>query len=112
MKVHIYQIDLRQESNIRLCFMPYDEFIQKCGGHFPAACYEHVYSMDFPAEDPEAVYVLLNLHHPAEYNARSFSVSDIVEFERDDGSRIFYYCDSIGFKSISFDRDAVHNQTP
>ena len=112
MKAHIYPIDLSQESNIRLYFMPYDDFMKACSGSIPAEIYKRVYSMDFPSEDPEAVYELLNLHHPADYKDRSFSVSDIVEFERDDGSRVFYYCDSFGFKSISFDRDAIHNSTP
>lgn len=111
MKAHIYQIMLCLNEK-PIFFMPYDALMRECGGHFPATCYEHVYSMDFPEEDPEAVYELLNLHRPADYKARSFSVSDIVEFERDDGSQIAYYCDSIGFKTISFDRDAIYIPAP
>ena len=107
MKVHIYQIDLSQESNIRVCFMPYDDFMKASAGSIPAEIYKRVYSMDQDTEDPEAIYTLLNLDRPADYAARSLSVSDIVEFEKDDGSRVFYYCDTFGFKEISFDRNAI-----
>ena len=74
--------------------------------------YARVYSLEVGAEDPEALYALLNLHHPSDYTARSLSVSDVIEFEHPDGSNVFYYCDTIGFKAISFDRNAAHALTP
>ena len=44
----------------------------------------------------EAVYRLLNTRHPADYHARSLSVSDMVKLD-DIGT---FFCDSVGFKQI------------
>ena len=99
MKAHIYQIDLEFDDK-RICFMPYETVLREYGGHFPAEKYALVYSLETDEEDPESIFALLNLHRPADYTARSLSVSDVVEYEYDDGSRTAYFCDSVGFVRI------------
>ena len=106
MRAHIYQIAFVPE-NVRLSFLSYDSLMHECGGKFPSERYARVYSMEVTEEEPEAIYKLLNLHHPADYTARSLSVSDVVEYERTDGSRVAYYCDTFGFQEISFDRERI-----
>ena len=78
MRAHIYQMDLTPE-NIRLCFAPYEYVLKECCGQIPSVRYARVYSLEVGAEDPEALYALLNLHHPSDYTARSLSVSDVIE---------------------------------
>lgn len=111
MRAHIYQMDLTPE-NIRLCFAPYEYVLKECCGQIPSVRYACIYSLEFGTEDPETLYTLLNLRHPSDYTARSLSVSDVIEFEHLDGSSVFYYCDTIGFKVISFDRSTAHAPTP
>lgn len=53
----------------------------------------------------ETIYEKFNIDHPADYKGRSLSVSDVVEIrESDTLNPGFYFVDSIGFKSISFDK--------
>lgn len=53
----------------------------------------------------ENIYQKFNVDHPADYKGRSLSVSDVVEIrESDTLNPGFYFVDSIGFKSISFDK--------
>ena len=80
--------------------MPYETVLRGYEGHFPAEKYALVYSMETDEEDPESIFALLNLHHPADYTARSLSFSDVVECKHDDGSRTAYFCDTVGFVRI------------
>ena len=48
----------------------------------------------------EDLFEEFNLRHPKGYHSRSMSVSDIVEFELDDGGLLYYYCDPVGWKKI------------
>ena len=64
--------------------------------------YETVYTGEIEPratvdETLEALYVLFNTNHPADYRGRSMSVSDLVALE-DTGT---YFCDSIGFKQLN-----------
>ena len=45
----------------------------------------------------EKIYTRHNINHPADYRARSLSVSDLVALE-DTGT---YFCDSFGWKQIN-----------
>lgn len=49
----------------------------------------------------ERLFRVLNMEHPADYKARSLSVSDVVSLPGDDGER-FYYCDVFGFREVTF----------
>ena len=99
MKAHIYQIDSSMDDK-RICFMPYETVLREYGGHFPAEKYALVYSLETDEEDPESIFALLNLHHPADYAARSLSVSYVVVYDHDDGSRTAYFRDTVGFVRI------------
>ncbi len=99
MKAHIYQIDLELDDK-RICFMPYETVLREYVDHFPAEKYALVYSLETDEEDPESIFALLNLHHPADYTARSLSFSDVVEYKHDDGSRTAYFCDTVGVVRI------------
>ena len=106
MIVHIYQIHLSLDRK-RVCFMPYEAIVREYGGVIPAGIYQHVYQGECDSEDPEEIFRQFNLFHPEDYRARSLSVSDIVEFEKNPEDRSFYFCDPIGFRKIDFDRNAV-----
>lgn len=101
MIVHIYQINISLDRK-RVCYMPYDTFLKEYGGVFPSEIYEHVYQTECATEDPEKIFERFNLFHPADYRARSLSVSDVVEFEKGPDDRIFYYCDVFSFREIAF----------
>ena len=75
-------------------FMDYDFAIEH-GFDFNA--YDCVYTLKLDDDSNlEDVYTMLNIDHPRDYNARSLSMSDIVET----GGR-FWYVDSFGFKEIN-----------
>ena len=60
----------------------------------------------------ENIYQKFNVDHPADYKGRSLSVSDVVEIrESDTLNPGFYFVDSIGFKSISFDKSLCKEPT-
>ena len=106
MVVHIYQIHLSLDRK-RVCFMPYDTITSEYGGVIPAYIYQHVYQAECETDDPEEIFRKFNLFHPADYRARSLSVSDIVAFEKGPEDRSFYFCDTFSFRKIDFDRNAV-----
>ena len=106
MIVHIYQIHLSLDKK-RVCFMPCDAALKEYGGIIPSEIYQHVYQTECDTDDPEEIFEQLNLFHPADYRARSLSVSDVVEYEKGSDDRSFYYCDVFGFREIDFDRSKV-----
>lgn len=69
------------------------------------ARYDRVYDGKMDCISLENIYQKFNIDHPADYKGRSLSVSDVVEIrESDTLNPGFYFVDSIGFKSISFDK--------
>ena len=53
----------------------------------------------------ENIYQKFNVDNPSDYKGRSLSVSDVVEIrESETLNHGLYFVDSIGFKSISFDK--------
>lgn len=70
-----------------------------------AAAYDRVYDGKMDCISLENIYQKFNVDHPADYKGRSLSVSDVVEIRGSDTLNPgFYFVDSIGFKSISFDK--------
>lgn len=51
----------------------------------------------------EKLFETFNINRPEDYNARSLSVSDIVEIRRKDITR-YYYCGNMGWKLIGQNR--------
>lgn len=102
MKVDIYQMG-NHPDNAPYIFESYEAVMHRSNGVFPTELYGHVYSEDLDVSDPEEIFAIFNLARPKDYTGRSLSVSDIVMFEHQDGSKEAFYCNPIGFKKISLD---------
>ena len=101
----IYQINMDRDS-ANVCFIGM-ESLEKIKGtkEVNAAAYDRVYDGKMDCISLENIYQKFNVDHPADYKGRSLSVSDVVEIrESDTLNPGFYFVDSIGFKSISFDK--------
>lgn len=104
MNINIYQINIDRDKD-RIAFMSYEALpkFQKSAS-VKSEIYDKVYSTEVEGNNLEEVYRKFNLDLPADYKARSLSVSDVVEVK--EGSDIepgFYFCDDIGFRKIDFD---------
>lgn len=108
MNIRIYQINPERDEN-RLRFMDADYLLHKVGDVTPdSATYDLIYEGKVDCKSLEDVYRVFNLEHPIEFMGHSLSVSDVVEVV--DGGREkpgFYFCDTFGFKNVSFDSNAV-----
>ena len=101
----IYQINVDRDT-ANVCFIGM-ESLEKIKGtkDVNAAAYDRVYDGKMDCISLENIYKKFNVDHPADYKGRSLSVSDVVEIrESDTLNPGFYFVDSIGFKSISFDK--------
>ena len=101
----IYQINVDRDT-ANVCFIGM-ESLEKIKGtkEVNAAAYDRVYDGKMDCNFLENIYQKFNVDHPADYTGRSLSVSDVVEIrESDTLNPGFYFVDSIGFKSISFDK--------
>ena len=88
MKVKIYQLPVEHDR----CFRGSEP-----GKKIPLEDYKLVWEGELVARTLEKVYRELNYAHPADYKARSLSVSDIVEVIGEDGVRNKWFCDSVGW---------------
>ena len=101
----IYQINMDRDS-ANVCFIGM-ESLEKIKGtkEVNAAAYDRVYDGKMDCISLENIYQKFSVDHPADYKGRSLSVSDVVEIRGSDTLNPgFYFVDSIGFKSISFDK--------
>lgn len=108
----IYQINMDRDS-ANVCFIGM-ESLEKIKGtkEVNAAAYDRVYDGKMDCISLENIYQKFNVDHPADYKGRSLSVSDVVEIrESDTLNPGFYFVDSIGFKSISFDKSLCKEPT-
>lgn len=102
MKVRIYQIDFDRDEKY-VCYRNLETVLKRCGGRIPAECYDMVFEYEALSDSLERLYFIFNEAHPKGYKARSLSMSDVVEvIDPMNGSK-FYFCDTIGFKEVSFD---------
>ena len=101
----IYQINTDRDNN-RVCFLGLDSLERfQHSKEVDPALYDRVYDGKLDCNSLETIYEKFNIDHPADYKGRSLSVSDVVEIrESDTLNPGFYFVDSIGFKSISFDK--------
>ncbi len=104
MKITLYQI-IPERDDDHLMFREL-QFIQTASGNrVPAEIYEAVYQGELNIRTLEDAFCIFNMEHPDGYKGRSMSVSDVVEiFDSEAGYR-FYFCDTIGFKPIAFERE-------
>lgn len=108
----IYQINVDRDT-ANVCFIGM-ESLKKIKGtkDVNAAAYDRVYDGKMDCISLENIYQKFNVDHPADYKGRSLSVSDVVEIrESDTLNPGFYFVDSIGFKSISFDKSLCKEPT-
>lgn len=106
MKVKIYQINMERDEN-RVAFMGYD-FLSKSQGSpdVNSRIYDKVFEGEVNCFTLEKLYEIFNREHPAGYKGRSMSVSDVVEIvDGNTGKSYFHFCDSFGFKNITFEPD-------
>ena len=101
----IYQINTDRDNN-RVCFLGLDTLERfQHSKEVDPVLYDRVYDGKLDCNSLETIYEKFNINHPADYKGRSLSVSDVVEIrESDTLNPGFYFVDSIGFKSISFDK--------
>ena len=101
----IYQINTDRDNN-RVCFLGLDSLERfQHSKEVDPVLYDRVYDGKLDCNSLETIYEKFNIDHPADYKGRSLSVSDVVEIrESDTLNPGFYFVDSIGFKSISFDK--------
>lgn len=104
MRITIYQ--MKSESNHEyLMFRDLQSILAACNNRVPAEHYESVYDGELDIKSLEDAYYIFNMAHPKGYRGRSMSISDVVEVHDPDVGSVFYYCDTIGFKRILFDKD-------
>lgn len=102
MRVKIYQVDHVADTH-HMMFQGLAAFEKQYGGRIPAEIYALVFDGELKVRNPEQVFVMFNVDHPAGYTGRSLSMSDVVEFV-DDG--VSYFCDFIGFKKVIFESES------
>lgn len=113
MKIKIYQIDMERDEH-RIAMMGYEDTLARLNGEsIDPTLYDLVFDGEVEAKDLEAVYAKFNLDHPAGYTGRSMSVSDVVQvMESPTAKEGFYFCDSIGFREITFQPEITKNALP
>ena len=111
MKITIYQIDMERDKD-RVCFLAHESLAKFQGSaEINGAIYDKVFSGEVECKSLEDVYRMFNLDHPENYKGRSLSVSDVVEVESGEVEKGFYYCDSFGFKPVSFEPANIKDKT-
>lgn len=104
MDITIYQIDPDRDQN-RVMFESLDRLEKRQGSSaVDAGIYGRAFEGEIEAKDLEEIYEIFNLDKPDGYHGRSMSVSDVIAVRNhEDGCTQYYFCDSIGFKQISFE---------
>ncbi len=91
---------LSSEADVMMKFIGYDAFTSRFGEPNPVN-YQVVYDGEVDTNELEALYTKFNIDHPLGYEGHSLSMSDVLELYDETGCT-FYYCDTFGFKEISF----------
>jgi hypothetical protein len=94
----IYQV--KNEHTREYGWIDYEEVIEY-NGEFRNDVYAKVYESDIPGIDDsiilEELFETFNTSHPADYNGRSLSVSDVIVIDSQ-----AYFCERFGWKEIEF----------
>lgn len=106
MKIKIYQVNTDRDEK-QVAFFGIESLPKFQGSsEINSSIYDSVYVGNVDCKTLEDVFRKFNAEHPAGYKARSLSVSDVVEvIESDSVKSGFYFCDSFGFKEVSFEPD-------
>ena len=108
MKVRIYQINGKRDRN-HVAFLPYQKLAAVQGtDQIDSQIYDLVFEgvAACGSLDKEEIYRILNCSRPEGYVGRSLSVSDVIELTQDTSGSHFYFCDSVGFREVAFERKA------
>lgn len=102
MKYKLYQIELNNDT-ARYVFTG-SEQAKELGLTFPPPreLYKLAYEGTCDELSPDGLFEELNIRHPADYRARSLSVSDVVVYDLGYGKELALFCDSFGFAPIHF----------
>ena len=113
MKMKLYQINLSRDAD-NLAFFGYEFVTRRTKtDHIRTDIYDCVFKGEVDCESLEDAYHLFNVDHPKDYRGRSMSISDVVEvMESDCVPKGMYYCDTIGFKEVLFDRSKEEKTLP
>lgn len=106
MKIKIYQVNTDRDEK-QVAFFGIESLPKFQGSsEINSSIYDSVYVGNVDCKMLEDVFRKFNAEHPTGYKARSLSVSDVVEvIESDSVKSGFYFCDSFGFKEVSFEPD-------
>ncbi len=106
MNISIYQINETRDEN-NLMFLPHYQ-VENNTSEIDSGIYDKVFEGEVNCKTLEDVYDKFNSCNVPGYKGRSLSVSDIVEVIRDEESR-YYYCDSMGFCEVQFDKEKCND---
>lgn len=98
MRTRIYQINMDRDVN-RVKFQSFDPKAPQ----IDPAIYDEVFSAEINETDPEQIFSRFNTTGHPLFRGHSLSVSDVVV--NDNGA---FFCDSIGFRPITFDESKTH----
>ena len=103
-KVTIYQISSDRDHN-GVSFLNWKHMQQfQNSPEVDSGIYDRVYTGELRCSSLENLYMILNTDHPADYRARSLSVSDVVQIEESPlMEKGFYFCDSTEIRPIRFE---------
>ena len=107
MRIKVFQVNEDLDSH-RTKFRCYDSILKEAG-HIDPGIYKTVYDGDVDCGSLEDVFNLLNSNMPPAYQGHSLSVSDVVGVYDDQTGNVdpgFYFCDTIGYKSLADFDDA------
>ncbi len=96
MRLKIYQIDPEKDPN-SLRFSPFKNIDE-----VNPSMYQKVFDAEANVDNLEDAFALFNIEGHPLLNGRSMAISDVIV--TDDGA---FYCDSLGFRNISFDESKV-----
>lgn len=103
MDIRLYQIN-RERDEKRRALLSTETLARR--GFGPKVIDSNIYDCVFEGTvncgDLEEVYTLFNVDPPEDFSGHSMSVSDVVV-----ESRTAFFCDSIGFRQVTFDESAA-----
>lgn len=105
MEIRIYQInpDL-DEHHVRFSNLSSTKALSG-QEQINSGIYDCVFHGEVDCKGLEELYEKFNLDHPKDFIGRSMSVSDVVELcSAKDNPSEFYFCDSVGFKKVNFNK--------
>lgn len=117
MKIRIYQINPNRDRN-SLQFISYERTMARLKmlgqSKIDSNIYSCVFYGDVEASSLEEIFAYFNADvHDESFYGRSMSVSDVVEVIGEDSASTFYFCNSVGFKEIEFNKEnATHAKMP